>query len=78
MTLAFGGVLKDDFKKGNRKMPPTSRYDDREIMALVKGLGQGNPGRDQEVLLLLRKILVDPVNSGLSNDTLEQIRIAVG
>lgn len=48
----------------------TAAYDDGDIIKLIRGIGRGNPGQDREALLLLRKILADHTNSGLSDDTL--------
>jgi hypothetical protein len=56
----------------------TGAYNEEDIVKLVRGLDLGNPGQNREALLVLRKILADPAGSGLSDDTLEKVRIAVG
>ena len=55
-------------------MPAT--YDEGEILSVIAGLGKGNPGRDVEVRELLRTILQNPDESGLSVETLEKVRQA--
>lgn len=52
-------------------------FDAREIRALIRDLDTGNPGRDVEVRMLLRRILDATESSGLSAEIIAEIRQAL-